>query len=83
STDTSCDPEEMCDGTSIVCPADVTTCMERPDVGPDAPTPDAGPPPPPPTTGCACGVGSPRPPALPMAISVLLLGLMLHRLRAR
>ena len=85
STDTSCDPEEMCDGTSIVCPADVTTCMGRPDVGPmaDAPTPDAGPPPPPPTTGCACGVGSPRPPALPMAISVLLLGLMLHRLRAR
>ena len=73
STDTSCDPEEMCDGTSIVCPADVTTCM-RSDVGPmaDAATPDAGPPPPPPTTGCACGIGSRHTPALPMAISLLL-----------
>ena len=84
STDTSCDPEETCDGTSIVCPADVTTCMARPDVGPmaDAATPDAGPPPPPATTGCACGIGSPRTPALPMAISLLLLGLMRRRRRA-
>ncbi|MBP7550720.1 MAG: hypothetical protein KA761_10580 [Gemmatimonadaceae bacterium] len=81
STDTSCDPEEMCDGTSIVCPADVTTCMARPDVGPtaDVPTPDAGPPPPPPTTGCACGVGSNHSFELPMAISMVLFGLLRRR----
>ena len=75
STDTSCDPEETCDGVSIGCPADVTTCMSSPDVGPtvDA-APDAGAPPPP-TAGCGCGIGSRHGFELPMAISLLLLGL--------
>jgi hypothetical protein len=66
STDTSCDPAETCDGASVTCPADVTTCAPRPDGGPrvDAAVPgsDAGPPPPAPVTGCACSAAVPNRP---------------------